>query len=1128
MLQMIVGRSGSGKTHEVQHRLCTLVEQGKEKLMVIVPEQLSFETEKAFLNLLGPIKSRNIEVLSFTRMVDFVFRQTGGLSGRVIDDGGRNILMSLAIEQAQDQLELYQKQVQSPELVTLMLTAVKEFKMCCISTDTLRQASTKTDNPTLKQKLKETAIITDIYNVLLEKSYIDPLDHLSKMRDILASEPLFAGYTVFVDSFSGFTAAEQQVLEQIIKQCDLCGVTICTDEQEYREKSQRFTTTNETKRMLTKLAKKNSAAVLAPVYLTENYRTTSTAIKAVEAQLYRPNSTPIKQETEDVFLYAAKDIYGECNFIAREIKRLVIEQNYRYKDIAVVCRQEDKYRGILDATLERFGIHYFMDQPQDITSKPLITFVFSAFEVVHNNFATDSILRFLKSGLTGITAEEIALLENYVFVWSIERLSWLSPFTANPRGYAEAFTQADHEELQTVEALRQSIISPLKQFKFAVAKTNGKNISMAVYKLLQAFGVEETIKGQTATLQTEGKLEQAKELVRIWDIFIAALDQTAMLLAEWNMTSKRYLELLRAVVVSQDIAFIPRGLDQVTVGTADRVRLNSPKATFVIGAVEGEFPSVPVVAGIFSDIERCYLISMDLPMYDALENLSAMEQFYAYSAVSSCTDRLYLSCYELSLAGDIQYPSSLIQEVQTILPAVPLVYQRQENAFNHLWAEKQAFTIAARHWNEEQNVNAVQLKTYFKEKEAYKGVIRALELYSSNKPAQIENRALAKKLFGEEMNISASQVEKFYLCSFQYFCRYGIKAKERKKAQIDSAEYGSLIHYLLEQMLKNDTIEALNAMTGEELAARIQEEMEQYLQTYLGGEEDKSSRYLQSYLRIKDTAVLLVSHIIKELSQSKFRPVDFELDIGKDIPPYRLDLSDGGRVVIQGFVDRVDIYQADNTAKIRIIDYKTGSKKFMLSDIAFGLNLQMLLYLSAIVKNGKDRYKMPVTPAGVLYMPAKEAYIPIEPDTTKEVQEALRKKEYRMNGLVLNDVETVKAMEEQGKGEYIPVSLKAEKLKKGEEVPPEGPRLAIGSGAQYTVSMEQMQSIFDKIDNYIAQMAQNLLAGKISAVPAKGEYDACKWCPYLHLCGYKEGMECVEVTKDASPFRKNQIAEEGN
>lgn len=1123
MLQFIMGRSGSGKTAYIKEKICSLIKTERDTpVLFLVPEQQSFEMERAMLDLLGPKDCRRVEVLSFSRLIDFVFRQRGGLSGRAVDDGARSIIMSLAIEQAQDQLSLYRKQVGRPELISLMLTAVKEFKMCAVTPDRLRETAHSLQDEVLSQKLTETALIADIYQTILSQSYIDPLDGLTRLYESVLQSPFFTGYSIFADGFSGFTMQEQKVLELMVRQSALFTLALCGDAAEFSSTNDLFYTTRRTKRCIKEMAVKNGVPCLPDICLNECRRFLSSEIAYLEENIYRPGTLPCPEENGGgITVFYAKDVYDESDYIARTVRRMIIEKDLRYGDIAVICRSLDEYRGILDTTFEQYGLSYFMDKPQEITSKPLTAFILSAFEAVHTYFSAESVFRLLKTGVAGMTAEQVALLENYAFVWNISGGKWAEPFTQNPRGYADEFTEQDKKELKEAEALRRQVIFPLTEFKERIANSDGLHISKAVYRLMEAFHVSSNLKGQTKGLRARGETALADEQERLWDILIAALDQMSEILGGRYLTSKRYCELFQLVIRSAELAFIPNSLDEVTIGTADRVRLSSPKCVFVIGANESEFPHLPVAGGIFTDHERRHLISLSLPLYDGIEELSAQEKFLAYCAVSAPREELYITCCESGLTGDQKTPSSLIREVRRLFPQKPPENSRDVYWTDKLYAEKPAFDLCAEHYGEA--AAQALLEEYFGPLGQYSKKINAVKRVHERIPQAIENMTLSKKLFGaDKIKLSASQVERFYQCPFQYFCRYGIRAKERKIAQIDSAEYGSLIHFLMEQILRCGTVEELAALSKEELEEKLGALTEKYLEQHFGGGDDKSKRYLAMLKRMKSSALMLISHMLTELSQSAFVPEAFELYLGEqgDVPPYEIALPGENKVVIEGYVDRVDVMRKENRAYIRVVDYKTGAKKFVLSDVLFGLNLQMLIYLHTLT--ARRREGAAVSPAGVLYMPASSPVVNAERGEPAESIEEKRKKTFRMNGLLLDDLDVIKGMEPSGRGVYIPVTLKEEKPKKGkEETMGDGTPavLRIDKGMEYVVSKKEMDAVFSKIDELIGSMAQRLMSGDIGAVPAKGTYDACKWCPYLFACGYQEGDPCAEVTEDKNAFR---------
>ena len=229
MLQLIFGCSGSGKTHEVRSALKSLAENGAERLMLIVPEQASFENERAMLRFQGDRNARRVAVTSFTRMVYAVQRRWGGFAGRRLDDGGRSIFMSLALEQVRDRLRAFRKNSESTELVALLLQISAELKMCGIAPGKLEKAALGIPQSTLRQKTEEIALILSAYDALVSQSFVDPLDDLTKMKDILARHDYFAGYTVMVDGFQSFTVQEYGILKIILRQADDVRVALCAD-----------------------------------------------------------------------------------------------------------------------------------------------------------------------------------------------------------------------------------------------------------------------------------------------------------------------------------------------------------------------------------------------------------------------------------------------------------------------------------------------------------------------------------------------------------------------------------------------------------------------------------------------------------------------------------------------------------------------------------------------------------------------------------------------------------------------------------------------------------------------------------------------------------------------------------
>ncbi len=1086
MLQLLFGRCGSGKTRAVRSALKNLAESGSGKLMLIVPEQYSFESERAMLRLLGAEKARRVSVSSFSRLVDTVQRQYGGFAGRRLDDGGRRIFMSLAVERVKDGLEIYRKNAESTELVGLMLGISTEFKMCGVSPKDLEQTAAHLPEGTLRRKIREISLILSAYDALVAQSYIDPLDDLTRLKKLLLRHRFFAGYTVMVDSFQSFTVQEYGVLEQILRQADKVVVTLCAEGLSGQANSaDLFSIARQTAKMLIRLTQRNSVPIASPVVLKSGARFRNPALAALESGVYRPVRKPYADPCEGVAVYEAPDRYGEAAFVAAAIRNLVRTGQYRYRDFAVIARSTEPYDGILDSALERWEIPFFMDRPEAIDSEPLMRLLLSAFKIVQYGFRSDDVFLYLKTGLAGLTATQISELENYTFTWNLSGKKWKEEWTDNPEGFAQEMSDGGKQLLQRVNASRRMAAEPLERFAEETENTDGRGMAAASYHLLVRISAAKNLRDFARRLSEEGNPALAERELRVWDLLMQILDQTALVLGKTEITRARYAELLRMVILSGSIASIPQGLDEVTVGDANRIRAAAPKVVFLIGAAQGEFPMTPGSDCVFSDRERRELIRLGLPLNDTMEGVVLQERFLAYSAMSAASEKLYIS-YPLSDgSGGALSPSSIPAEARSVLKEIPVKNEWMMKPEWFACARSPAMELAAQKWNTNDTLSAT-LKELFRERgegDQFSAVARA----SRKVPASFADKNTARALFGRDMTVSATQIEKFQLCRFQYFCRYGLNVKERRAAELDALEYGSLMHFLLQRLFQNLGSRAVAAMEPEGLRETILRYLEEYVQMEFGGMETKTPRFSYLVSRVADSAQAVASHIAKELSQSGFRPVDFELGIAPSVGPLVVPLPDGGEVRIDGKIDRVDLMDKNGVRYLRVVDYKTGKKDFRLSDVLYGMNMQMLIYLAALCENGQSRYG-DFQPAGVLYMPANRPSVPAERGAVRSALQKKGERQLRMDGLVLDDPDVISGMDREAKGRYIPVALK--------------------NGApdrkDHVVSPRELEAVLDYLKALIAEMAEELQNGGISAVPLNGSrYNACEWCPYAAVCGHE-------------------------
>ncbi len=1100
MLQFVLGRAGSGKTEYLRRLLADRSLSGFGGTVMIVPEQYTFETEKAMLRLAGPVRGNAIPVYSFTRLAEAVFRKEGGAVGRRLSDGGRRILMASAIEACQDRLEVYAAAAKSGRVTDVMLTAVNEMKMCGISPEELGHTARDLGGSGLGKKLSELSLLYHTYDALVAASYLDSRDDLTRLSQALETSSFFEGCTVAVDSFEGFTAQEVAVLTQIMRRADQVIVSLCTDGLDHTGTGL-FALVDRTLHRLSAAAAENGVSVQPPVMLTGAPRFQNENLKLVEAQLFCAGETMTSPDHEGITVFEARDPYEEAEFVAATIRRLVTQEGWRYRDFSIICRSPERYYGCLDAALKKRDIPCFVSQPARVDGEPVTRFVLGAFEAVLGGYPTEALLEMLKTGVSGFTAEEISSLENYAYLWKIGGTGWRQEFVRHPQGFGREFAPEDTQELARLNQLRQRLIGPLERFAARTKDATGSGISQAAYMMLMAYGMEENLPAYCLALEEAGEDALAKKQLRVWDLLMEILDQMRAILGDRPLPRERYYQLLKEVIAGEDVSEIPQTVDQVIFGTAEQVRQSSPRAAFLIGAAQGEFPLAPKSSGVFSDAERRELIARELPLGDPLEQRAIEERYLAYSVACAPSQRLYVS-WPRTADGEDKEPSELVTALLGIFPTLRPLRDLPDVYFAN--SKEAAFSRMAARFNQTDSASGA-LRQLFEGDPAYRGRVEALERAAGRGEEQLEDSALAQELFGKRPFLSPTQVEVYHQCPFQYFCRYGLNARERRPAEVDVLQYGTLMHFLFERIFR-EPAQVRAGWTEEELEERVSGLIQEYAQENMGGLGLLSGREKYRLSRLCQSACKLIRHVEEELAQSQFVPQHLEwgLGYGKDALPLEIPTAKG-KVTVGGTIDRVDLY-VDPQGKrfVRIIDYKTGRKTFRLADALYGLNMQMLVYLAALVENGQE------FPAGILYMPAAEPSVSVDRGTGEDKIKAEADKQLKMSGLVLSDQEIIQAMEAGAKGRFIPASLNKD-----------------GSLGRFSSALDgdQLKTVLAYSKRLIATMGEELLSGRVEAAPNRKNKIPCRWCAYSPVCGKEFDEKDVEQDKTTSQEALLQMEE---
>ncbi|MBQ5824941.1 MAG: PD-(D/E)XK nuclease family protein [Clostridia bacterium] len=1080
MLKIVTGRINSGKTTYVQNVIKERVNSGS-MVYLIVPEQFSFESERRILNLLGERDALSVEVCSFSRLAQNILGDIHGL--RRLDEAGRVALMSTALEETTDKLQVYGKFSSSIGVISEMLKISDEMKKCAVSAKMLEETSHKLENGMLRKKVSDLSLIISAFDALVAQRFSDTRDDLTILADKLLDDKAFAGVTVIIDGFKGFTQQEYDVIARIISQSEDVYISLCLDEiyaGEYDITA--FASVRDTARKLINIAKKNgvsAAQMRVPEY---DGRYVSSCLEALEQNLYSVNSAQYDGNADAVTVYSAKTAYEECDYVALTVKKLLREEGYRCRDIAVISRSEDEYSKSLRASLKKHGVPVFEDKRRALFAQPPVVMSRAAVEIAAKGYSTDAIFRLLKTQLTDLTVEQVSELENYVYLWQIDGRRWLENWSNNPSGLGSALSEGDKKRLERINMLREICIAPLEKFRNSFrASGNATQMMTALYTYLIDVKAPQNLKKLASALDSYGETADAVELGRVWDRLMLIFDQLSAALAQTKVNSFRVLELFNLVLGVQDIGVIPHGIDEIIIGSAERIRVNRPRAVFVVGVNDGVFPKKPASGRVLGDADRQILNDMGLSVAAPSQNDFLEERYIAYSALCCASERLYVTHCKTDFSGAEKNPSELIGHITRILPRCKVTDEADFDELDLIQSEASAFESAAKGWRTDSVIEST-LKACFAEREGYAERIAALDRAGGKTQFSLDDSQTATDLFGSDIYVSATKIEDYEKCPFMYFCRHGLKLDERKVAEIDALITGTVSHFVLEKLVACYG-KALIDFDEERIRLEVIKLLDTFLEENLGADQ-RDERFDFLYRRQCDSLCVVVMRLINEMKLSAFEPVDFELQIGgkkPEISQLEIDLEDGGKIILSGQVDRVDVLKTESDTFVRVMDYKTGHKKFDLNDVMNGLNMQMLLYLFTIRRNGTERYGN-VVPAGVLYVPAKAASGRVARDVTQDQLRGEIIKEGRMSGILLDDDRVTFAVDTERTGSVVAANRKGE--------------------YDNLISGIQLSALENLVMDSVRKMGDSLHCGKIPADPKLGgTYKLpCEYCKYADIC----------------------------
>jgi len=1199
-LRFIYGGAGKGKStfclEDIEKRS---LEEIEKPLVLLVPEQFSFQAEKNLIKVVGSTGIKNVQVLSFNRLAYKVFSEVGGITVKPMDTSGKVMLIHSIMQKNGDNFKIFKGAAKKKGFVDNVAGVITEFKKYKVSIESLNKAKENLgENPLLIDKITDLSLIYGEFDNILNLNYVDPDDDLTRLIDALDDCNIFDGAEFWLDEFTGFTPQQYGVLEKLFLKAKRINITLPLKSSEHSklmEASDAFYSIKFTEDKLLDLAKGSGTSIEKAIELETNKEhkfKDNAEIAFLEKNYFAFPYVPSVNKCQNIKVFKALNAYSEVEHVAKDILRICRDENIRFNKIAVVTRDLPAYEKLIKAIFTEYNIPLFIDKKKDITSNPLIVLITGVVEIFTKNFSYEAMFRYLKTGLLDIDKEHIDILENFVIAAGIKgKRKWTEPdlwqekieyyfrdYYDNKKMAKEDLSKEDElgndksevsgkseneagrqnenlasardeaEALKieaTIEILndtRALIITPLIQFKEKLkgAVTTTK-ICTALFEFLETINVYKTIEIWIANFKNEGAQDLVTEYSKIWNLVMELLDQMVEVLGTEILSLEDFVKVLSMGFSKHQMGIIPPALDGVTISSVERIKSHDIKALYIVGVNDGVFPRASKEEGIFTDEDRLILKENDVELASDTKTEVFNEQYLIYATITIPSKYLNISYPIADYEGKTMRPSIIISRFKALFKGLKeesnitlsseslkelaseglhdingLSNMRVARDMQQVNAKIPTFNdliFALRKYLEDGIISPLWVEVYawYQKDPLWKEKSNTIfQGFDYKNEVKMLSKEKVKRLYGDKNYFSVSRIEKYEECPFAYFVQYGLKAKDRKTFTFSSPDLGSFMHSVLDDFSKlvdKSELKWANldkVWCEKNIASIVEKEAAEGSSGYI---LNSTPRYKYFTERLKRVLKKTIYVIVEQMKNSGFEPFGYEVSFGfeeGDYPPIKVELSTGEIVNLVGRIDRVDKLITEGEEFYRIIDYKSGSKDFKLSDVYYGLQIQLLTYLDAMLRNESEVKSEPIFPAGILYFKIDDPVIKAKNNLDEEELEKAIMKALKMKGLLLADTKIIREMDRniEGASLVVPASIK----KNGE----------LGSRSSVATA-EQFDMLLNHVKENLIKTCEGMLSGEIDIKPyKKKDITPCSYCEFTAVCQFDPTLKenTYKIIKD--------------
>lgn len=1111
-LRFCFGPSGSGKSHRIYEEIMQrAAEEPGRNFLIIVPDQFTMQTQKDLVMRSDRDGILNIDVLSFGRLSHRILEEVGTKEMPVLDDTGKSLVLQKVAADLKEQLPAMGSLLHKQGYIHEVKSAISEFMQYGISTQDMDKLITSAQKRgALAMKLKDLKTLYRGFQDYIRDHFITTEETLDVLRRSLSKSKILKGSVVVFDGFTGFTPIQNRLIQELMRVCaeTIVTVTIGVGEDPYKMDGEQklFHLSKKTVADLEKLAAEAEVERGEDLFVKggPNRFAKAPALHYLEQNLFRYQYEPYAGEQQEIHMFEALSPREEVHQTALYIRHLIREQGMTYRDIAVVIGDLEGYASYVETEFGQLEIPCFLDRTRGIVLNPMIEYIKSALQLYIKDFSYDTVFHFLRSGMADISREEIDELENYVIRTGARGYRTYSRLftrrTEELQGNAEGSEQAEEKTMERLNRIRQQFMDAVEILHMGSQEKAGDYVSH-LYDFLEQNQVQQKLLNYQQQFEKEGDLSRAREYAQIYQLVMDLLDQVYELLGEEEISRQEFADILEAGFGEITVGTIPQNVDRIVVGDMERTRLKQVKVLFFLGVNDGNIPKNASKGGIISDMDREFLIESGTEMAPSPRQQMYIQRLYLYLNMTKPSEQLYLSYAKVNSEGKGIRPSYLIDTVRKLFPAMSVEYPQNRSRLEQIEGRQEGARYLAEELREyvEGTLPEEERQDFYLMYRAYEADAAGRDLLTRAAFRRYResglSRIVARALYGQQLENSVSRLETYAACACRHFLQYGLSLQEREEFGFEASDMGTVYHAVLENFAGKLAESNLTwwDFTEDFAAKAVKESVEAYAATYGETVLYSSARNEYAITRMSRILTRTVLTLQKHLKQGSFQPDDYELSFrfAEDLDSIHVDLSEDEKMHLQGRIDRIDVSEDTEHVYVKVIDYKSGNRKFDLAALYYGLQLQLVVYMNAAMEMESRKHPdKEIVPAALLYYHIDDPTIetPVEL-TDEQINEQILAK-LRMNGVVNSDPGVVERLDRymQDKSVVIPV----EKKKDGS--------FSARSGV---LSREEMQLISSYVDAKIRSIGREILDGKIAANPyEKGNEEACTYCAYKKVCGF--------------------------